>query len=391
MLDTTGGPFDVTFPESPAEGQTLCFCDARGTWNSHPPTFLRNGNKIEAHEVDFTDSAQGTFFCATFIDQTTGWRILESGTKPQNLTLPTIGGNTVGAAVTSAPGTWTGSPTSYTYLWQISDDGSTGWEYISGAASSTYMPVIGDEAKFVRVVVTATNANGSSLPATSVASAAIEVPLFPEGAVAFWKLDDLTDATGNGNTLTNNGAITFGPGKIGGSALIDGDTDGGKYLASSVSGANTETGFSISMWIKGTAGGVATSVLQACSSDHQGWFIGSDSSNTLAFLFGAGDWAIAEAFGNYIVGTWHHIVMTADPAAADSPKIKIYLDGELVKAWDLVTWADAPIELGHFAFNYGSSDYGWAGDMDAVGVWVRPLTSDDVALLYNPETGAEPA
>ena len=208
------------------------------------------------------------------------------------------------------------------------------------------------------------------------------------GAVAYWPLNDLADATGNGNLLTDHGSITFGAGKIGNCALINGNTDGGKYLASSVSGANTSTGFSISMWIKGTVGGVAASVVQACSSDHQGWFIGSDASNDLAFLFGNGSgWSIDTAFGTYIVGTWHHIVMTADPATATSPKIRVFMDGELVGTWDLVSWAAASVELGHFAFNYGSSDYGWPGDIDEVGVWHRPLSLSEVLVLYKNGNG----
>src|SRR5215831_2548559 len=38
--------------------------------------------------------------------------------------------------------------------------------------------------------------------------------------VAAFKLDDLTDATGRGNDLTNNNSATFGAGKIGNAAYF---------------------------------------------------------------------------------------------------------------------------------------------------------------------------
>lgn len=43
-----------------------------------------------------------------------------------------------------------------------------------------------------------------------------------DNCVAAWKLSDLTDSTGRGNTLTNNNSATFSTGLIGNAAYFDG-------------------------------------------------------------------------------------------------------------------------------------------------------------------------
>lgn len=381
-LDTTEGSFDVTLPAAPTEGKEVCFCDARGTWNTHPPTFLRNGNKIEGQEINFIDSAQGTFFCALYIDATTGWRILESGTKPQNLSVPTISGNTAGAAITSTNGTWTGSPTAYSYKWQVSDDGLTGWADIGGATSATYTPDSGDEDKFVRVQVTAINSNGSSLPASSAASEAIEVPAFPSGAVAFWKLADLTDATGNGNTLTNNNVVTFAAGKIGDAAVFE--SGNGMYLSegAGLNGGGSETGYTFAAWfLANTSGSMSIS---ADDADQQGWFLTSGGLD-LVFMWATSSW---QAYPNYLVYegvltalTWHHFAMTL---AVDGT-LKVYCDSILLETISDAEWSPGHIKFGKHLFDSSEMD----GKIDAVGIWNRALSALEIGVLYNDGTGLE--
>ena len=371
-LDTTAGSFDVTLPAAPTEGQEVCFCDARGTWNTHAPKFLRNGNKIEAQEINFTDSAQGTFFCAVFIDSTTGWRILESGTKPQNLTVPTVGGNFVGATLTSTPGTWTGSPTSYSYQWQISDDGSTGWSDISGATNATYVPVSGDDAKFVRINVTAINSNGSSLPASSLASAAIETSAFPAGAVAHWRLNETSgvrvDATGNGYDLTDNNGVGYGVGVLGNAA----DFDGTNYLSATVPATGTNA-FSISTWfnLAGFTTGKAPIV---------GWMTGgfglmANNSGTLhvvqSMVYDIGDAYSEDA----VAEEWVHAVVVRD-----SDDFLVYINGILCGT---LTYS---VEFTSTDFRFcseGSNNNFNIGLVDSTTIFGRTLSSGEVTTLFN--------
>jgi hypothetical protein len=92
---------------------------------------------------------------------------------PAIATATFTGTPTVGQVLTAGSTGVTGTPTpTLTYAWQISDNGTSGWAAISGATSSTYTPVTGDATKFIRVVVTATNAT-SSASATSTATTAV--------------------------------------------------------------------------------------------------------------------------------------------------------------------------------------------------------------------------
>ncbi len=83
-------------------------------------------------------------------------------TLPTNTSLPTISGTPkVGSTLTATTGSWTNSPTSYSYQWK------RGGATISGAISSTYTLVTADSGSTISVVVTATNTSGSGAAESS--------------------------------------------------------------------------------------------------------------------------------------------------------------------------------------------------------------------------------
>jgi acid phosphatase type 7 len=87
---------------------------------------------------------------------------------PVNTALPSISGSVVvGQTLTAAPGSWTNSPTGYSYQWLQCDSSGANCVAISGATASTYVLQRADLGKTVRVSVTASNDAGSSAPATS--------------------------------------------------------------------------------------------------------------------------------------------------------------------------------------------------------------------------------
>jgi hypothetical protein len=87
----------------------------------------------------------------------------KSQAAPQNTAAPTISGQArEGSTLTANNGTWSNSPTSFTYQWQRCSIDGTGCTAISGATAKTYTAVAADVDHRLRVVVTAANADGSA-------------------------------------------------------------------------------------------------------------------------------------------------------------------------------------------------------------------------------------
>ena len=95
--------------------------------------------------------------------------------KPTNSVAPSVTGSAVGGlTLTAADGTWGANGntiTSTTYQWQISSTGTSGWTNISGATSSTYVPLASQAGKYLAVQVTKTNSAGSTALLSAATSA----------------------------------------------------------------------------------------------------------------------------------------------------------------------------------------------------------------------------
>ena len=93
------------------------------------------------------------------------------GQVPVNTAVPTISGTAQrGITLSSTPGSWNGLANTYGYQWQRSTDGGTTWTAIAGATATSYTLAVADETATVRLLVTATNADGSaSVPSVSTA------------------------------------------------------------------------------------------------------------------------------------------------------------------------------------------------------------------------------
>jgi hypothetical protein len=82
---------------------------------------------------------------------------------PRNTSPPTITGTTSeGNTLTASNGSWANSPTSFAYQWRRCDSSGSGCTDVSGAMKKTYTLVSDDADHTLRVVVTASNADGQA-------------------------------------------------------------------------------------------------------------------------------------------------------------------------------------------------------------------------------------
>ncbi len=92
---------------------------------------------------------------------------------PTSSSPPTIAGTpTEGQRLTATTGAWTGSPTAYAYQWQDCNASGTGCSNVSAATGSAHTLGASDVGRTVRVVVSASNAGGST-PAPSAVTAVV--------------------------------------------------------------------------------------------------------------------------------------------------------------------------------------------------------------------------
>ena len=97
--------------------------------------------------------------------------VVNASGVPTNISPPTISGTTIQAqTLTESHGKWTDSPSTYGYQWQDCDSSGNGCTAIPGATSQTYKLTAADICHTIRVQETATNANGTSDPASSAAT-----------------------------------------------------------------------------------------------------------------------------------------------------------------------------------------------------------------------------
>jgi hypothetical protein len=92
-------------------------------------------------------------------------------TAPVSTVAPVISGTaTPGSTLTTTNGTWTQSPTSYTYQWKRAGVA------ISGQTASTHVVVTADVAQAITCTVTATNATGAAAATSNTLTPAPSVP-----------------------------------------------------------------------------------------------------------------------------------------------------------------------------------------------------------------------
>lgn len=197
------------------------------------------------------------------------------------------------------------------------------------------------------------------------------------GLAAFYKLDGLTDSSGNGYTLTNNDGVTFSAGKIGNAANFNGTN----WLSRAFPGSPV----SVSLWIKATEfTGFANMVAFRNAGNDVAFLIqGVDEDDSFRFYSSGGEETIINSSITVADNNWHHIVVTIINGL-----VYIYVDGALDVSASGGTGGIIATKIGIGSYDDGTSDL-LDGGIDAVGIWNRSLTQPEVSLLYNNGTGRE--
>jgi len=188
---------------------------------------------------------------------------------------------------------------------------------------------------------------------------------------AFYKLSDTSDSSGNGNTLTNNGDVSFVSGKIGNAAALGPD----QTLSANL--GLPEGPKSYSLWFNRNSsndgGGYPTFNYVV-----MGFYNDSPSALGLT-ITDNGRIFESESEQTYNDDVWHHVCAVYDGSAS-----KAYVDGELF-TFPLIN--GDPMD--RFVVK---EEYGFARgevSVDSLGFWNRALSDAEVAELYNSGFGGE--
>ena len=129
---------------------------------------------------------------------------------PINTALPTINGTAQqGDTLATSNGSWSNNPTGYSYQWQDCNSSGGSCSNITSATSSSYTVAAADENHTIDVVVTATNAGGSTI-ANSAATSLVPDPTPP--APINTALPTINGTAQQGDTLaTSNGSWSNNP------------------------------------------------------------------------------------------------------------------------------------------------------------------------------------
>jgi hypothetical protein len=157
---------------------------------------------------------------------------------PIDTALPSISGGLIeGQTLKASSGSWSNSPISFAYQWQDCNAAGAGCANIKDATTASHLLAEGEVGATVRVVVTATNAAGST-PASSAATAPVEAatkPAAPHNTV----LPVVSGATVEGQTLSVSAGSWSGSPTSFGYQWQDCNASGGG--CSNISGANAST------------------------------------------------------------------------------------------------------------------------------------------------------
>src|ERR1019366_8901534 len=110
-------------------------------------------------------------------------------------------------------GSWSNSPSGYSYQWEDCDSSGGNCQAITGATGQTYTLAAADVGSTIRVFETASNASGAGSPATSSATTAVQAsPGGSQGGSGGSQGGSGGGQSGSGGSQGGSGGSQGGPG-----------------------------------------------------------------------------------------------------------------------------------------------------------------------------------
>jgi hypothetical protein len=254
-------------------------------------------------------------------------------------------------------------------------DGAGGWVELAVATNATLLFTNAQLADAGTYGVLVSNAYGSVLSSNAVLTVNPPPPCtpMPEGLIGWWRAEgDALDAAASHNGLVTNG-VTFVPGEVGQAFSFNG-TNGWVSLGN---WCNPQV-FSVGLWVKAAASQVSyANIIDNNSTDYRSWQIQYNNTG-LSFHFGVATWGSVNF--TLTADKWQYVAATVD----SNHVVSVYLDGQL--QGKLTGHAPVPYDGTQF-LRLGN----WGGDLlrrfkgqlDEVQLYNRPLTTNEVAAIYN--------
>ncbi|GAA2979684.1 signal peptidase I [Actinokineospora diospyrosa] len=241
-----------------------------------------------------------------------------------------------------------------------------------------------DEAQSSSATSTAADSSGNSRPGQYNAPT--------NGPYTYWRFDDASgiaasDSSGGANSGTLINGPTWSTGLTGSAVTFDGVND---RVVSTGPSANTDTSFSVSVWVRtSTASSTAVALSQA-GNTHNAWYIYTQSGK---WRFGLPRSDVANPTEDYVISstsvasnTWTHIVgVYDDPNNA----FRIYVNGSLEASGprsDSYEWRAGGVMAAGGVLINGSWLYPWAGSIDDVRVYSRVLGASEISGIMGAAT-----
>lgn len=171
---------------------------------------------------------------------------------------------------------------------------------------------------------------------------------------------------------------------------FDGDTDNTAYIQESSPILSGDTAFTISMWFASNADDTKRLMAQYTSGD-LGFMLRKDSSTAESVVFYVATGASTAVSIQTATGllpaddSWNHIAAVFDGSAAETLRMKIYINGEMVKSG--VAGSPTSLRSNAGGFGIGSDGNGGSagldGWMDDAAIWNRALTPAEISIVMN--------